>query len=204
MKVTEKKLGEFARDLNTARATVFVAAQALGAGDGDDVGGAVDERLGVEEAAGQLFVVAGRAHDDGERLAANEREQLFALFGRQLFGIVDALDEALGREDYGGGDDRAGHRTNARLIDAGDRGESVFPEAPFVAQVRPLTHIHCPAILCVAANPSHAQRRSSDYASDGVECKAFAEIIAKIFPQGWKTFCVADSIGRNATRAGSS
>ena len=42
-------------------------------------------RFGKEKAGGQLTVVAGRAHDDGKRLAVNAHLQRLFTRGRVLF-----------------------------------------------------------------------------------------------------------------------
>ena len=86
------------------------------------------------------FVDLGDADADRDGAVADRREQFFALFVAQLFGIVHAADECLGREDHRGGHDGTGHRADAGFVNTGDGVDAEFPQAPFVAQVGPLAH----------------------------------------------------------------
>ena len=66
--------------------------------------------------------------------------QLLTLLGRELLGIVHALDEGLGSEDDRGGDHRPGHRTDAGLVDARHHFDAAAPELALVAEIRLLRH----------------------------------------------------------------
>jgi hypothetical protein len=73
------------------------------------------------------FVDFGDADADRDGTVADRREQLLALFVGQLLGIVHAADECFGGEDHGGGDDGAGHRTDAGFVNTGDGVDAEFP-----------------------------------------------------------------------------
>ena len=64
----------------------------------------------------------GRAERDRDlRAGADLLVELLALLGVELLGIVEPARDALGIENDGGGDHRAGERSPARLVAAGDR-----------------------------------------------------------------------------------
>ena len=62
----------------------------------------------------------GRGDGPGHGALANPRGQYLAAFGIELLAIAQAADGAIGRENDGGGEDRAEQRAAAHLIDAGD------------------------------------------------------------------------------------
>ena len=77
-----------------------VGREVLGRADGGDVAGPGDQTLAREEPGGELLVLPGRAHGDGDRPAVNaDLERLFhgelVLLARAVASRGDPLDPAL-------------------------------------------------------------------------------------------------------------
>ena len=79
-----------------------------------------------------------------QRARDYQRVQFLALLGRELLGVMNALDESLGREDDRRRDHRTRHRTDAGLVDARHRLDSATPEFALVAEIRMLGHRAAP------------------------------------------------------------
>jgi hypothetical protein len=62
---------------------------------------------------------ARRCDAEADRALPDLAVEALALLGRQQLRVVEAADRPLLLEDHGGGDDRAGERAAADLVDAG-------------------------------------------------------------------------------------
>ena len=90
---------------------------------------------------GAQDVVAVDARDRAEgdrdlRRGADFLVQLFALFGVELLGVVQAARDALGIEHHRRRHHRTGERPPARLVAAGDRPDALVERAPLAPETR--------------------------------------------------------------------
>ena len=76
------------------------------------------------------------ADADRRRTAPNLHVELDAPIGVERLRVVDAVDLGPRREDHRRGDDRAGERSHADLVDAGDVHDAGLPQQPFEMQHR--------------------------------------------------------------------
>ena len=68
---------------------------------------------------------AGLGHRAAQGFGADLVIELFAPFGAELFGVVEALDRVLVVQNHGGSNHRPGQRTTAGLVHTGDQAMNV-------------------------------------------------------------------------------
>lgn len=61
--------------------------------------------------------------------------EMLALFGGQLFRVIQALDRAVIRQDHGGGDHGAGERTASGLIHARDKKKPASAQGTLAGEI---------------------------------------------------------------------
>src|SRR5258708_26690526 len=74
------------------------------------------------------------SHGRRDGRLSNERCETLALFGGELFRVVDAGKTKTGREDDRTGSDRSGEWAHPRFVDARDTGDARGPERAFEAE----------------------------------------------------------------------